>query len=388
MDIWPALPIVIRSFPYFHNDGDNVIAALEHRDRVSWIDLFGITSSELKKYAAVMQKPFPVLTSLRLELNDTMPPVLTDAFLGGSAPHLRRLYLRGIPFPTLPRLLLSSYNLVNLRLWNIPTTGYIPPEAMGMMLSGLTKLRSLVIRFQSATSRSNITSPPPPPPPICAVLPALTVFEFSGVSEYLEYLVAQFDAPVLNYVLVQFLKQPTFDVQQLTQFIRRAEALSSPYRAEIIFLNHAIYLSLNSSADPPKFLLQISCNQSSQQVSLMEQICIQCLPLLFRVERLELYEGSFFRPRRRHNMDFTPWLELLRLFPAVRSLYISTELEPLIAPALKGLTGRRAAEVLPTLQTLFLEGLQPDGSVHGIIGQFVATRRLSGHPVVVQCWHR
>jgi len=187
---------------------------------------------------------------------------------------------------------------------------------------------------------------------------------------------------------VQFLKQPTFDVQQLTQFIQRAEALNSPYRAEIIFLNHAIYLSLNSSADPPKFLLQISCNQPNQQVSLMEQICVQCLPLLFHVERLELYEGSFFRPKRRHNMDFTPWLEILHLFTSVRSLYISTELEPLIAPALQGLTGRRAAEVLPRLQTLFLEGLQPDGSVHGIIGQFVATRRLSGHPVVVQCWHR
>ncbi len=56
-----------------------------------------------------------------LDVEDTAP-VLPDSFLGGSAPHLRRLWLAGIPypFPGLRRLPLSAPNLVFLSLRRIP----------------------------------------------------------------------------------------------------------------------------------------------------------------------------------------------------------------------------------------------------------------------------
>ena len=80
------------------------------------------------------------------------------------------------------------------------------------------------------------------------------------------------------------------------------------------------------------------------------------------------------------------WRELFHPFTAVKCLYISQEHVPCIASALQELVGERAAVVLPTLQTLFLEELPPSGSVQEAIGQFVAARQLAGHHITVSSW--
>jgi hypothetical protein len=49
------------------------------------------------------------------------------------------------------------------------------------------------------------------------------------------------------------------------------------------------------------------------------------------------------------------------------------------------LVEERVTEVLPALQTFFLEPL-PSGHVQESIGQFVAARRLAGRPIVVSRW--
>jgi hypothetical protein len=69
-------------------------------------------------------------------------------------------------------------------------------------------------------------------------------------------------------------------------------------------------------------------------------------------------------------------------------LYLSEKIAPRIAPALEELVGDRATEVLPALQNLFLEGLQPSEPVQEGIAKFIATRQLSGHPVTVSLWER
>jgi hypothetical protein len=99
----------------------NIIAALEHRDRVRKI-CFDLTNLQSEKLAPTMQEPFPALTYLRLD-GDENAPALPDMFLGGSAPHLQTLSLMGIPFPGLPRLLSSATDLSSLYLWRIPHTG-------------------------------------------------------------------------------------------------------------------------------------------------------------------------------------------------------------------------------------------------------------------------
>ena len=86
---------------------ENVIAALEHRDRVSRISIDHTSSLILETLLPVMQEPFPVLKFLDLDTRVSIP----DSFLGGSAPDLRHLYLEAVPFPTLPTLLLSATSL-------------------------------------------------------------------------------------------------------------------------------------------------------------------------------------------------------------------------------------------------------------------------------------
>ena len=81
-------------------------------------------------------------------------------------------------------------------------------------------------------------------------------------------------------------------------------------------------------------------------------------------------------------------MELLHPFTGVKNLYLSEEFARRIVPALKELVEDRMAEVLPTLQNTFLEELEPTGPVQEGIGQFVATRQVTSHPVAVSRWDR
>ncbi|KAI9436877.1 hypothetical protein H4582DRAFT_364341 [Lactarius indigo] len=128
----PALPIFISYRRLFQGgDQDNLLAALENRDRVRVVELT-LTSSLFKELATVMQRPFPALTHLRFEFWRLviMPPVLPNTFLGGFAPCLQKIHMSRAPFPAAPTLLSSAHRLVKVDLRNIPPAGYTPPEAM------------------------------------------------------------------------------------------------------------------------------------------------------------------------------------------------------------------------------------------------------------------
>jgi hypothetical protein len=212
LDVWPPLPIKIWSGPGFGYLGNNIIAALEHPDHVRKIWLFKICSS-LGQLITVMQKPFPALENLCLEVDETgqTVPTLPNMFLGGSVPHLRSLILNRIPFLTLPRLLLSSNDLSRLYLCNIPHSGYISPKVLVRAVSTLTGLTYLDIGFESPASCPNQrTRHLPPLTP--TVLSALITFKFHGVREYLEDLVAQIDAPLLEDVRITLFNQLIFDI--------------------------------------------------------------------------------------------------------------------------------------------------------------------------------
>jgi len=135
LGIWPAIPIAVQygddasGIQVSPNDEDDVIAALEHPDRVCHVRLC-IMGSQLGKIATAMQEPFPMLTRLSISSFDGNVPVIPSGFLGGSAPCLQEIELYGVPFPALPTLLLSASDLVELKLRNVPPAGYISPEAM------------------------------------------------------------------------------------------------------------------------------------------------------------------------------------------------------------------------------------------------------------------
>jgi hypothetical protein len=68
---------------------DNIIAALEHKDRIREIALSNLTSSVLETISSAMQEPFPVLSCLELGTVEDTAPVVADSFLRGPAPCLR-----------------------------------------------------------------------------------------------------------------------------------------------------------------------------------------------------------------------------------------------------------------------------------------------------------
>ncbi len=73
-------------------------------------------------------------------------------------------------------------------------------------------------------------------------------------------------------------------------------------------------------------------------------------------------------------------MELLLPSPAVKNFYLSKDFAPGIAAALQQIIG---TEVLPSLQNIFVEGLELSGRFQENIGQFVATRELSGHSITI-----
>ena len=159
LDIWPLLPIVVGADGLRKWGVDNIFAALEYNNRVCELSLIdsGVSSSQWEKVFSVMQQPFPALKRLLLQPVDETTPVDPDSFLGGSAPSLQMLSLHDIPFPGLPKLLLSATHLVHLDLY-IPHSGYISPEVMVTCLSALTRLEKLEIGFKSRRSRPDTRS--------------------------------------------------------------------------------------------------------------------------------------------------------------------------------------------------------------------------------------
>ena len=147
LDIWPALPLIVKGNMTLSGT-NNIIVALEESNRVCDINLT-FTGRQLEQVVALMQARFPKLTSLRLISDGEMLPLIPNSFLAGSAPRLRFFTFDGIPFPGLPKFLLSATYLVNLWLTNIPHSGYISPEAMIALLPVLSSLRTLSLKFQS-----------------------------------------------------------------------------------------------------------------------------------------------------------------------------------------------------------------------------------------------
>ncbi len=249
---------------------------------------------------------------------------------------------------------------------------------MATCLAALPRLEILCIEFESYPdhiSSSSLTR---------AILPSLTSFHFDGVGEYSENLVARIDVPILRTLSITFVDD-VFRVPQLYRFLSCAEKFEPPNGVVVEFSYWKIDLKFIPSDN---FRLTIDFNGLVGQVSSVAAICRDLSPLLSRVERLDLHgkhlPGSPFLQGNTAVPDSLNWLGLFHPFIAVQSLYVSKKLGQLVAPALEELTKEGATAVFPKLRTLFMEELQPTGSVREAIEAFVATRRLSDHPVIIQ----
>ena len=365
------------------SDTDNVTAVLEQSNRVCEVNLT-LTGRQLEKVLAPMQVSFPRLTSLQLISNGESLPVIPDSFLDGFAPpQLQFFTLDGIPFPGLPKLLLSANHLVDLFLTNIPHSGYFSPESMIALLSVLSSLRKLSLKFQSPQSLPQRETPPPPPPKR-SVIPTLDYFLFKGVVEYLEDLVTFIDTPQLNYFFITFFNEIDFDTPRLAQFINRHRTPKLGIcNADVQFNDNLAHVGIPRGSKTLE--IAISCREPGWQLSSVAQVCNTSLPLLSTVDDLYIEHRYSQLVWKNEN---TLWLELLLPFTAVKNLYLSNPFARGIAAALKELVGDRTTEVLPNLRKISVEGLERSGPFQENIEQFTAARRHSSHPITISvCQH-
>ena len=398
--ICPPFPIIIWNL---HNVTDRVMpeeygldVAIVHPNRVCEIHLH-FASSELQRFATAMQKPFPALIKLTLEtFPDFTPapaPALPDGFLGGSAPRLQSLELNRIPFPALPTLLSSATDLVSLTLLNVPDSGYISPEVIVAHLATSANLKSLNIQFESLHDWASWR----PPLPTRTVFPALIRFQFYGVSDYLEDLVSRIDAPLLNSIDITFCHQLISDIPNLAQFMRRTTKIEALNEAHVDFDRYTVVVqSLQSLTSDKKFGLVISCVDDDWQFSSLGEVLMPLFPSIFMVEHLYIHGTAYTLSREDVEDLRLPEIfnsfstEFFHALTTVKNLYIHMRHAEFFALILLKHFLEIATDVLPALESLCLEGLQPSEPLQEGIGQFVAVRQLAGHPVAIsyQKWEK
>jgi hypothetical protein len=375
---WPTLPLVVRykdlrskSLPH------NVIVALRRPHRVSEIDLV-LPNSLIGSIVEAIHQPLPGLECIRVTVRNAMEPMpVREAFLGGSAPHLREIKLDGIAFPfaAIRQVLLSTNNLVELHLDNIPNAFYIPPDDLVTGLSPLVHLKRLTVGFHSPTSSPH---PSMTHPLQRATLPSLASLGFRGASEYLEVLVDRIDLPGLHTITIRLFNDIFFDIPRFFQLIPDLNALASSTSVTVRHFVRSVSVSLmHGSKLSEGCLFVTSCRQLDWQLSFATQILSQLSPLLSGVGTLSIKSGHEL-PTGEEDVESTQWLELFELFAHVKHLDVSDELVPSVSHAL--VAEDMAEGVLPELTSLRLSN-RTSLSTTRLAEQFVATRELSGRTV-------
>jgi hypothetical protein len=390
LSVWPAFPIIVfchRSPGLPLRGVRNIIAALKCRDRVCEICLWGVPNSLLKRFGA-LRVPFPELKSIQLSSSDDRwPPVLPESFLGGSAPRLRSLDLYGIPFPVPQKLLLSTADLVILRLDDIPGSGYISPENIATCLSALTKLEQFALGFRYPLHHGHYTSQHHSPLLSRIVLPVLTSLRFRGDCNYLKSLVFRIGTPLLNNLDLTFIQPVTNNnVPQLRQFISCIEAFEAPDCADLAIYKQFVNVTLSRPEGTlacGTLKLAVLCNLPYRQLLSLTQLCSLSLHSLSTLEHLYIRDLCSLHHWQYYYPESFEWLELLRPFTSVKNLHVSKNLALRVMLSLKELSEQGVIEVLPTLQNVFLPGSQPFGPIAEANAQLAAARALSGRPVSV-----
>jgi hypothetical protein len=197
---------------------------------------------------------------------------------------------------------------------------------------------------------------------------------------------ARIDAPLLDYMHLEFFDQSIFDIPQVPHIILRSEIFKHSIEVEVTvsFHNDAAriaFLRLRSFY----FYLEFPITGLNRQLSLLKHFFTQCSPLLSHISRLDLHMSDNYGAQL-DQQEAVSWLEFLRPFNAVQVLHVGMgpRLVIQIAWVLGGLSGERAVEVLPTLHTLEWDRVSWVGHlVNPMLKSFMDTRQSLGHPVAI-----
>lgn len=286
----PPLPLVVDyRYATAAQDQLGISHALQLRHRLRRLVLC-IPPWILDQLLVHMGDLFPVLehVSLSLSAENGTNLLLPSTFL---APNLRHLTLLGILLPKQLPLLSVTVSLVTLTLPNIRDFGYFLPQRLVARLRLSPQLEELFIGFSVPLPRPSAQKELLQEMEAVATLPLLKRLTFRGVSAYLESLVAQIRAPLLEDLNITLFDQIHFALPHLSHFTNTTEGLTLPI-AKITFKNDAVSLLMDrgqhQGAQPSSFSLQVTCRQFDWQIDAASRICDELGPTLSGVEQLSL----------------------------------------------------------------------------------------------------
>ncbi|KAH9178514.1 hypothetical protein EDB89DRAFT_2239155 [Lactarius sanguifluus] len=387
LDIWPDFPILVRDHACFLDNWDNIIDALQQRDRVCEIDLAGPPSGGVSQ---ILQGPFPLLDRLALGVWDSRCP----AILSGPAPRLRVLELDFCPshstISRLPRILSSATRLVDLQLGRVPSTKCISPEALVAALSAMTRLKTLYLQFLYPTPHSIPVNIPPSGRIVSSTLLRL---DFYGPCNYFEDLLSRITTPSLECMRIKFdseLPETRIDISQLSQFLYRVESQRLPDGAKVSDGISGPYLSFTRSVALPGGRLKTSeCLRFGHhawlrlKLPLMTQICQQMSPFLPSVQTLSVPMLS----RSWHDDgQGTYWVDFFRVFNRLEKLHLSGGDPSSVVHALQFVSTVMATDALPVLRELSLDSVVYGPSSRKAVASFLDVHQRAGLPAITFRW--
>jgi hypothetical protein len=248
-------------------------------------------------------------------------------------------------------------------------------------LQGLLDLEELAIGFAVPIPLPSTEAELLPPPMPRLTLPTLKRLTFHGVGVYLENLVAQINAPLLEQLVITLFFELAFTLISLTEFIHTAGGLR--YRsANVLFKREGASIVINDgeSLSSPGLIIDINCEQLDWQIDAVTQCCEALEHCLSAVEGLTLDLDEDGMPSDWDaSLDSILWHGLLGPFGGVKKLQIGSSLTFQLSEALRSDSAELGSNFLPELQTLEVQLEVNDTNIG--FSTFIETRKREGNPV-------
>jgi hypothetical protein len=207
------LPLVLN-YRFGHGDitvkdEEGIALVLQNQDCICHICLL-MPATSLQKLVNTMDGEFPILEYLHIrpptdDDQDLKFPVTFQALC------LHCLVLKNISFPIASPFHITTADFCTLSLDMIPPSAHFHPCDLLMWLSHMPKLKTLSIIFHSHSPSGNIEWLLHAPFSVPVTVPNLHSFEFKGTSLFLEILLSQLNALLLEKLQIM-LPKPTFSV--------------------------------------------------------------------------------------------------------------------------------------------------------------------------------
>ena len=380
----PPLPLVID---YQHTDvtaedEESIYFALAQRDRIRRIRFY-IRALKLQKLIMAIDGEYPILEYLILEDPPedkstvlTLPETL-------QTPHLHHLTVNCSILLRSP-LVGTAAGLLQLYLALDHPSTYLHPAVLLQWLSLMPQLEMLLIYFHFPVPNRDVERQLIRTPIMTHVtLPNLRTFAFKAVGAYSEAVLSRITASRLESFQICYLKQLTFSVPQLLQFMGRTETLRFD-RVGFHFSSEWVYVQANppeSNMSADAFSIIADSWHLDWQVSSMTQILNALGQIFSGVEHLTFEHKAHSRSSAEHNeVDRIEWRKLMRSFCNVKTLRVHRGLVGELSRCLRLEDGGHPLELLPELQELTYSG---SDNIKDAFTSFIDARQNAGRPVAL-----